>query len=363
MLHTSGKIRLIQIAAAIAFCASTSPSHALYSQPASTLAGGGGSSSSASYGNIGLTAQPGIVGNSLSTSYAADHGFLPVLGGWRILYPVISATPGSLTFTLMSGSSDNQSVAVSNTGGSVLKWSVAKGNAGETYFSVLPASGTGNASITVTANAAGLAAGDYSGTLTVSGTGISRTVQVQLTLNVSAAGNLLTVTVVSDTAGKGGGLAYSDPTGIICNGSGTTGSVCSAEFSPGTTVTLKQSPDSNSTYAVWSHPGCVTGQECLVVMDGIKNVTATFPYAYMAKVNSTTHRFDSLTDALADAGTTDTILARDVIFSGDLTINKIITLIGGHSPWYLPQNAWTTLSGGKLTIQSGSLTVDKLLIR
>jgi hypothetical protein len=67
--------------------------NALYSQPASTMAGGGGYLSSASYSNLGVIAQPGIVDKSASASYKSDHGFVPVLGGWHILYPVILATP------------------------------------------------------------------------------------------------------------------------------------------------------------------------------------------------------------------------------------------------------------------------------
>ena len=55
-----------------------------YSQPAATFSAGGGSSSSAVYTNFGIIGQPGIVGASASTSYTADHGFLPVLGFWMV---------------------------------------------------------------------------------------------------------------------------------------------------------------------------------------------------------------------------------------------------------------------------------------
>ncbi len=357
---------IFNITALLAFL--VTPAHALYSQPASTIAGGGGTSASASYSNIGVTAQPGIVGNSLSTSYAADHGFLPALGGWRILYPVISATPGNFTFNLASGATSNQPLAVANVGGSMLKWSLAKGNESETYFTISPSTGSGDASITVTANAAGLAPNTYSDFLTVSGTGISQTLQVQLSLNVSQGGVYrLTMTVVSDTPLKGGGSVHSDPTGISCTGTGSSltgmSGTCYADFSPGTTVTLMQSPDSGSTSAIWSPTGCVTGQNCQVVMNGNQPVTATFPYAYMAKVNSSGMRYDTLAGALINAAGTDTILSRDVTFIENLTLSgKAITLDGGLSAWYLTQNAWTTLQGG-LTIQSGSLTVDKLVIK
>ena len=56
-----------------------------------------------------------------------------------------------------------------------------------------------------------------------------------------------------------------------------------------------------------------------------------------------------------------------------LRFTPVLSAVEGMNPfngnlqedctWYLPQNAWTTLCGGKLTIQSGSLTVDKLVIK
>jgi hypothetical protein len=139
---------------------------------------------------------------------------------------------------------------------------------------------------------------------------------------------------------------------------------CFADFSPGTKVTLMQTPDSNSTWAVWSPNGCVTGQNCQVVMNGNQPVTATFPYAHMAKVTSSGQRYDTLAGAFANAAGTDAILARDVIFIEDLTItgNKAINLLGGQDAWYNPLNADTVLQGG-VTVQTGSLTVDKLVIK
>jgi hypothetical protein len=338
-----------------------------YTQPASVASGGGGSSSSAGFSNMGVIGQPGIAGNTTSASYKADHGFLPVLGGWRLLYPGISATPGIITFTLAPGANSNQPLAIANTGGSILNWSVAKSGAGN-WLTFSPATGTGSASVTVTADAAGLAAGSYNGTLTVSGSGISESVEVQINLTV-AAGNLyrLTLTVRSDTAGKGGGLVYNAASGISCSNTGsdpaTQIGTCQADILAGTVLTLIQSPDSNSTWASWSGPCTPSGNDCTVTMDGAKAVTATFTYAHMAKLGSG-GLYDTLSEALANAAATDTILARDVTFTGDLTLtDKIITLTGGLSPWYLPQNAWTTMSNGILTIQSGQLTVDRIVIK
>jgi hypothetical protein len=98
-------------------------------------------------------------------------------------------------------------------------------------------------------------------------------------------------------------------------------------------------------------------------MNGAKNVTATFPYAHMAKVNSSSRLCDTLAEAVTWAAPTDTILARDVTFGENLTISsKAVTLLGGRNAWYQPLNAWTNLQG-ILSIRGGSLTVERLVIK
>jgi hypothetical protein len=176
--------------------------------------------------------------------------------------------------------------------------------------------------------------------------------------------NRLTLTVVSDTANKGGGLVYNVASGISCDNTGTVPKIC--YFDPGTTsVTLTQSPHSDSTWATWLPVvlGCGTNENCPVPMSDNQNITVTFPYAHKARVNSNQHPCETLAEALTYVRDPDTILARDVTFGENLTISsKALTLLGGRDAWYQPLNAWTTLQG-MLTIQWGSLTVDKLSIR
>jgi hypothetical protein len=180
-------------------------------------------------------------------------------------------------------------------------------------------------------------------------------------------GHILALTVVSDTAGNGGGLVYGDG-GINCNGHGSSPSgmsgTCQAEFAAGTTVNLSQDPDSDSTWATWSAAGCGTNQNCQVLMSSDRNVTITFPYSPMAKVNSSGYRCDSLLEAYGHALSTDTVFGRAVTFTENFTLGggKAITLLGGRDAWYQPQNAWTTLQGN-LLVQSGSLIVERLSIR
>jgi hypothetical protein len=180
-------------------------------------------------------------------------------------------------------------------------------------------------------------------------------------------GKILSLTVVSDTAGKGGGLVYGNG-GVNCNGHGSSPSemsgTCQAEFPSGATVNLSQDPDSDSVWGTWSVSGCGSNQSCHVLMNSDRNVTVTFPYSPMAKVNSTGYRCDSLLQAYGDAASTDTIYGRAVTFPENLNLGsgKAITLMGGRDAWYQPQNAWTTLQGN-LSVQSGSLIVERLSIR
>jgi len=177
----------------------------------------------------------------------------------------------------------------------------------------------------------------------------------------------LTMTVKSDTADKGGGSVHGDGN-IACDGhgSGTSGMSgnCQADFSSGTSVNLTQSHDSDSTWATWSVPGCGTNLSCAVLMNGVKNVTVTFPYSPMAKVNSTSYRCDSLALAYGNAATVDIIYGRAVTFPENFTLSggKAVTLLGGRDPWYQTQDAWTTLQG-ILAIQGGSLSVERLVIK
>ncbi|MDA8427779.1 MAG: hypothetical protein M0T70_00810 [Geobacteraceae bacterium] len=177
----------------------------------------------------------------------------------------------------------------------------------------------------------------------------------------------LTLTVISDTAGKGGGSVHgagniacsgfgSDPTGM----SGT----CQADFPSGTDINLYQTPDADSTWATWTASGCGTNQSCQVLMSGARDITVSFPYSFMARVSSSNQGSESLSQAYGYAAQVDTIYGRACTFAENLTLgdSKALTLLGGRDAWYQPQNAWTTLRG-KLTIRNGSLKVARLAIK
>lgn len=70
--------------------------------------------------------------------------------------------------------------------------------------------------------------------------------------------------------GTGEGTISSSPSGISC------GVGCYSMYDAGTSVTLTATPDANSSFAGWSGSGCSGTGTCVVTMDALKNVAATF---------------------------------------------------------------------------------------
>ena len=353
-MKLSPPLRALTLLAALSLPATAAL--AAYTQEASTFSAGGGITTSAGYENLGVIGQPGIIGTSTSGTFTANHGFLAVLGdGFTILYPVIVTTPGTLTFSLVAGAAGNLPLGISNTGGSTLSWTVAKNGADPgNIFSFTPATGRNSGTVTVSANAATLTAGTYSNSLTVSGAGIEQTMLVQLDLTVSApALYTLAVTLKLATPGKGGGTVTSTvpDSRLSCQRTGGVNDViCQADFPAGSTVTLHQTPDSNTTMATWGAPGCGSNPDCQIVLNAPQGTgtDATFPYASMAQVNLV--GYESLVQAYGGAGPSDVIKARAVTFSEiggvvSLIGGKTINLVGGLDAYF------NAVAGGYTTIQ------------
>ncbi|MDQ7781008.1 MAG: hypothetical protein RDV41_15035, partial [Planctomycetota bacterium] len=100
--------------------------------------------------------------------------------------PVISLAPASFSFSAEAGGSNpaNQAMGISNTGGSTLNWN-ASDNAAWLTLSLL--NGTAPSSTTLQVASGGLAAGSYSGSITVTCATASNTPQnASVSLSVSA---------------------------------------------------------------------------------------------------------------------------------------------------------------------------------
>ena len=84
--------------------------------------------------------------------------------------PALALSGSAMTFSGTAGSSNPaaQTVNVSNSGTGTLAWT-ASGN--QTWLTVSPSSGSGSGAVSVQPNLAGLSAGSYTGTVTVSAAG------------------------------------------------------------------------------------------------------------------------------------------------------------------------------------------------
>jgi hypothetical protein len=115
----------------------------------------------------------------------------------------ITANPISLAFTGTAGGANpaSRTIALTNTGGGTLSWTVSDNAA---WLTVSPASGTTTTetdTLTAAINISGLAAGTYNGIITVTPTGSTpRQIPVSLTLTASGTGTAtLTWTAGTDT--------------------------------------------------------------------------------------------------------------------------------------------------------------------
>jgi len=102
----------------------------------------------------------------------------------------IGFSPTSLTFTGTVGGTNPAAkpINISNTGGGTLSWTASDNAA---WLTLSPASGSNSGALTASVNMTGLAAGTYSGIITVTASGSTNTPQqipVSITLSATTAG-------------------------------------------------------------------------------------------------------------------------------------------------------------------------------
>lgn len=173
----------------------------------------------------------------------------------------------------------------------------------------------------------------------------------ELTVSVNATGN---GTI------KGGGTVTSNPPGISC----TTGS-STYYFEKGSAVKLIYTPDINSIFAGWAGPCTNTSGNCTVTMDADNSATATFNFIQPVRIAGLQESyFDDIVAAYAALTSNETLQAREYKISGNLLLNKGHALIlkGGYDLSYSSNPGYTTILG-TLTINSGSLKVERLIIK
>lgn len=180
---------------------------------------------------------------------------------------------------------------------------------------------------------------------------------MMVAIGFGAYGIPLTLSVAVD----GGGAVTSEPAGIAC------GSTCSASFPFGSTVSLWSEPAEGYRLEGWS--GACTGTgPCVVTMGADTSVTAAFQMVPKAQltVGAALTYHASLADAVAaiPAGAAAVIRARDLEFQEDFTAGegRVVAFTGGYDSFFEIASGYTAIQG-TVTVESGSLTVDKLIVR
>jgi hypothetical protein len=162
---------------------------------------------------------------------------------------------------------------------------------------------------------------------------------------------------------SGNGSVKSNPSGIDCT-TGNSGT-CSHQFGGGSTVTLMPTPSSGSMLNNWGGIcSSLSGDDCLVQMSADKSVTATFTAPTVVRIPGI-GGYGSLQSAYNTAPTNSTIQAQAVeLPAPSFTFNpgKIIVLEGGYDSGYSVNSGYTTMNG-ILTLGTGSLTLEKLIIK
>lgn len=164
----------------------------------------------------------------------------------------LTVSPTSLSFTATVGGSSPgaQSVAVSASPNA--SFTASRGTA--TWLSVSPTSGTTPATLSVSANVSGLAAGTYNGTITVTGNGLTRTVAVTFTVTTSGTPTLtVSPTSLSFAATVGGSSPGAQSVSVSASPN------ASFTASKGSATWLTVSPTSGTTPATLSVSANLTG--------------------------------------------------------------------------------------------------------
>ena len=168
------------------------------------------------------------------------------------------------------------------------------------------------------------------------------------------------VTLNVDLAGTGKGSVLITPSGIACNAN------YSALIDRGAQVILKATPEVYSLFSGWASACNGTG-DCTVTMDADTGVTATFDKdtAHSVRIDGVSQSYySSILGAYTSAVAGDVIKAWGTDFTENLNFNlgSAVTIKGGFDSAYTT-NAGVTILHGVLTIGTGSVIIDNLVIQ
>ncbi|NVN91041.1 MAG: LamG domain-containing protein [Desulfuromonadales bacterium] len=137
-----------------------------------------------------------------------------------------------------------------------------------------------------------------------------------------------------------------------------------ASYYANTGLTLMATPDANSLFNSWSGDCAGTSVNCDLLMDGNKGAVASFTYVEPARVETTGLDYPHIRDAYTALSVDGTILARQFQFDGGLSLDQgwKLLLKGGYNAAYTENSGFSTIAGA-LTVKTGRLTVERVLVK
>jgi hypothetical protein len=148
---------------------------------------------------------------------------------------------------------------------------------------------------------------------------------------------------------------------------GSTPGTYSSSYPWNSPVSLTAAPGSGWDFSGWSGSCSGSLPTCSFAMDAQrKDVNATFTVQQNIKHGSNFYSTIASALQLATLADTDELLLKSLTFPEEPVFNKtgkLISLKGGYVDSLFSDNSGTSIISGKLTIQSGTLAVQKIAIK
>lgn len=174
-------------------------------------------------------------------------------------------------------------------------------------------------------------------------------------------GSILDVLLKVALAGTGSGSVNSITQGVSFS---CMPDVCPPQGFPyNTSLTLAATPSRISISTGWAGACTIVNENCQVMLNADKNVSATFVLADKARIGATGYEsFAAAYDSTSGAVTT-ILLLTDILPLSTL-IDKILVLEGGYNADFSRSTTDYTTLQGRLTIhKNGTLTADRIIVR
>jgi hypothetical protein len=288
----------------------------------------------------GVRNQDGLILENPATWSFTTAATAPTLAALTITGPTLVPESATAFYAATASWSDG------TTSGVVPTWSVTPttyatiSNSGDLVTQAIPA----NQNITIVAE---YALG-----------GITRTATRAAVISNTA--NYLGVTLGGNGIGTLQGRVGTD---IVIDCTTPSSGSCLSSLPVGSSVHLSARPDPDSVFAGWgSQCGVCTGASCLITVDRDKTCSASFIILLPTRIGGV--QYPSLKAAYLAASTTAIIQSKATTFSGGLLLDRgiAVTLRGGYDAGYSTQTGYSLVEG-KLTVATGSVVVDRLVIR